>query len=605
MAGVIATIPKFQFSANGVPMVGGTLDTYIAGSTTPATTWQDSALTIANTNPISLDARGECVLWLDPAVVYKFVLKNAQGVIQWTQDNISNPAALANSLRADLAAATGASLVGFQQAGTGVVSTTVQSKLRERTSVFDFMTAAQVADVVSNSATIDVTAAINSALQSARDVELPTGTYRVVGTLVFNKNGQRLWGHGSANSKIKFDPPASQTLMLLQAENPANLIQQITLGDFGVFAVPSVYKKRGIVILDGSFITVENVNTLDNSWTGSTSWFFQFNGRDQHTIRNCGIAADIPVYVAQNPNSSIYQFDVFHFQDLSMQTLDPNQYAITFAPGVNISQWVVDGRTIALQGKGGIYFSDSNVGTHSSSQISIDNFRVESGTQSGGGAGGYGIYMNFGAGNPQCGNIKITNSSVNDGSCNGYYFNRVAALELTNVNCGFSAGNLALTLTQVNAAVITLFGVGHNDAIVTLNNLTGRYVSRPYTYYANPTNQSIDFGVYSYYDIDAPTRNMVYVSGVRDWADKKTVGNGQYMGLPDIPSGGSQLITVTCDFGYALYFVKNGAVVLISGTTGFGTMGAGNITLVASGLSSYITNQSAGSQTIFVTSRGA
>ena len=119
MAGVIATIPKFQFSANGVPMVGGTLDTYIAGSTTPATTWQDSALTIANTNPISLDARGECVLWLDPAVVYKFVLKNAQGVIQWTQDNISNPAALANSLRADLAASSGASLVG---GGAQVVS---------------------------------------------------------------------------------------------------------------------------------------------------------------------------------------------------------------------------------------------------------------------------------------------------------------------------------------------------------------------------------------------------------------------------------------------------------------------------------------------------
>ena len=119
MAGVIATIPKFQFSANGVPMVGDTLDTYIAGSTTPATTWQDSALTIANTNPISLDARGECVLWLDPAVVYKFVLKNAQGVIQWTQDNISNPAALANSLRADLAASSGASLVGYMPAVTG------------------------------------------------------------------------------------------------------------------------------------------------------------------------------------------------------------------------------------------------------------------------------------------------------------------------------------------------------------------------------------------------------------------------------------------------------------------------------------------------------
>lgn len=124
-------------------MVGGTLETYIAGSTTPATTWQDSALTIANTNPISLDARGECVIWLDPAVTYKFVLKNAPsngGVIQWTQDNISNPAAL---VKADLAASSGASLVGY--APLSGPATTAQARLRaidlKTVNVHDYVTA--------------------------------------------------------------------------------------------------------------------------------------------------------------------------------------------------------------------------------------------------------------------------------------------------------------------------------------------------------------------------------------------------------------------------------------------------------------------------------
>jgi hypothetical protein len=93
-------------------MVSGTLTVYLAGTTTPTDTWQDQALTTLNTNPVVLDARGECVLWLDSTKSYKFVLKNAGGVTQWTQDNISGAGALADILRTDLAASSGASLVG-------------------------------------------------------------------------------------------------------------------------------------------------------------------------------------------------------------------------------------------------------------------------------------------------------------------------------------------------------------------------------------------------------------------------------------------------------------------------------------------------------------
>jgi len=95
MTGVIAQIPKFQFSsASGAPLVGGTLTVYLAGTTTPTDTWQDAALTIANTNPVVLDSRGECVLWLDGTKSYKFVLRNAGGTVQWTQDNIASIAGL-------------------------------------------------------------------------------------------------------------------------------------------------------------------------------------------------------------------------------------------------------------------------------------------------------------------------------------------------------------------------------------------------------------------------------------------------------------------------------------------------------------------------------
>src|SRR4051794_2110069 len=59
-------VQKF-FTNNGNPLVGGLLFTYAAGTTTKIATYQDSAGGASNTNPIVLDFRGECRLWLDPA----------------------------------------------------------------------------------------------------------------------------------------------------------------------------------------------------------------------------------------------------------------------------------------------------------------------------------------------------------------------------------------------------------------------------------------------------------------------------------------------------------------------------------------------------------
>ena len=134
MTGIIATIPKFNFNGPyGLALSGGTLTTYIAGTTTLETTYQDQALTIANTNPIVLDAAGGCTIWLSDAKTYKFVLKNSAGVTQWTQDNINGTTSLSQ-----ISASSGSSLVGYLPSGTGAVATTVQGKLRESVSVKDF-----------------------------------------------------------------------------------------------------------------------------------------------------------------------------------------------------------------------------------------------------------------------------------------------------------------------------------------------------------------------------------------------------------------------------------------------------------------------------------
>jgi hypothetical protein len=81
----------FQFfTNNGEPLVGGKLDTYQAGSTTPLTTFTDSSGLIPNTNPIILgtDGRPPDTIWLSEGFFYKFVLSDADDVQIQVYDNL-------------------------------------------------------------------------------------------------------------------------------------------------------------------------------------------------------------------------------------------------------------------------------------------------------------------------------------------------------------------------------------------------------------------------------------------------------------------------------------------------------------------------------------
>lgn len=84
--------PKPQFvDANGAPMSSGTLTFYAAGTVTPQNTYTDSTGNTANSNPITLNSRGETPneVWLTSGATYKLVLKDSSGTTVWTVDNIS------------------------------------------------------------------------------------------------------------------------------------------------------------------------------------------------------------------------------------------------------------------------------------------------------------------------------------------------------------------------------------------------------------------------------------------------------------------------------------------------------------------------------------
>lgn len=77
--------------ATGAPLAGGLVYTVTAGGAFPGSaiaTYQDSNALIPNTNPIVLNAAGYATIYLQPGKTYKYIVTDANGVLQFTQDGI-------------------------------------------------------------------------------------------------------------------------------------------------------------------------------------------------------------------------------------------------------------------------------------------------------------------------------------------------------------------------------------------------------------------------------------------------------------------------------------------------------------------------------------
>jgi hypothetical protein len=78
------------FDNNGIPLSGGLLYAYQAGSSTPLATYTTINGTVANANPIVLNSSGRLdnEVWLTYGYFYKFVLQTSTGTLLGTYDNI-------------------------------------------------------------------------------------------------------------------------------------------------------------------------------------------------------------------------------------------------------------------------------------------------------------------------------------------------------------------------------------------------------------------------------------------------------------------------------------------------------------------------------------
>lgn len=157
---------------NGHPLVGGKVYMYVPSTSLFKNTWVDEAKSAFNTNPIVLDARGECTIWGEG--LYRQRLVDADGAEIW--DRVTG--------FADLTAAD----IEFLQAGAGAVPYSLQDKGRQTVDLADFGLLFDGSDETDR---------IQNALDTGRIVRLPADKSASFGSRLSIPPGGGFWGDGS------------------------------------------------------------------------------------------------------------------------------------------------------------------------------------------------------------------------------------------------------------------------------------------------------------------------------------------------------------------------------------------------------------------------
>lgn len=226
------------FDDIGVPLAGGKIYTYAAGTTTPLTTYTSRDGLTPNTNPIVLDAAGRTPqqIWATEGVLYKYVVRTSTETLIRTWDNIGG-SVVASDLSQDLANtadnAKGDALIGFKQSNstgflTDATARTVNTKLQEFVSVKDF---GAVGDGVANDRAA-IQAAINALSVTGGTVLFPPGTYLVTGAasdtpeISLNINNVVLQGYGYSSTIYTTD---NNRLIDVGGTSATNLITNLAV----------------------------------------------------------------------------------------------------------------------------------------------------------------------------------------------------------------------------------------------------------------------------------------------------------------------------------------------------------------------------------------
>ena len=290
------------FDNNGLPLSGGKIYSYLAGTNTAEPTYSTSTGLIPHSNPITLDAAGRVPsgeIWLTTGVSYKFVLKTAAGILLGTYDNIIPINDASQTIFTgfkgqvgtleSLAGDDGADWIGYTPPGAGAVPESVADKLAQTVSVKDF-------GAKGDGVTPD-DAAFTAALAASNNVNIPNGTYYLTSAIVLSSH-QSLTGESVNGTILLFDGCDG-----VKGTNPVDTVQvSLTNLTLQLGASPSANTNVGVDAREWSYCTVKNVNVTHFQIgvylarpNAGACWFNVFDTMYIH-IANFGVLIDDPTY---------------------------------------------------------------------------------------------------------------------------------------------------------------------------------------------------------------------------------------------------------------------------------------------------------------------
>ena len=217
------------FTSGGLPLNGGLINTYLAGTSTPVATYTSSTGLVQNANPIVLnsDGRQPNEIWVTSGYAYKFVLTDSLSNIIQTFDNLigindtsglnlSGSEWLSSGLTPTYISATSFSVSGNQtailQVGRRLQTTNTGGTIYSTIVASSFGAGITTVTVVNDSGTLDSgLSVVNYGILSASNPSIPIETYlySVAGTNTITAVGAIVNYH--LNQEFVFIPAATNT----------------------------------------------------------------------------------------------------------------------------------------------------------------------------------------------------------------------------------------------------------------------------------------------------------------------------------------------------------------------------------------------------------